>query len=460
MNLHAATRSDAITALGQRFGDALVISAPIRALHANTTTWIAAEPPDAVLFPQSTGEVQEAVRICAAHRFPVIAFGTGTSFEGHVNAPQGGLCLDFARMNQVLAVHERDFDAVVEPGVTRLALNAHLRATGLQFPVDPGADASIGGMASTRASGTTAVRYGTMRENVLSVKAVLASGEVISTGARARKSSAGYDLTRLFVGAEGTLGILTELTLRLHALPEATGVVTCRFPTLAAACDTAILTIEAGLAPSRIELLDAMQIRVVNAATGLGLPEAPMLFVEFGGSPDTVAADFTEFREIAEAGGAEDLRSGLRPEECSRLWKARHDVFWASKSFRPGAEVVVSDVCVPISQLADCIEEARADIERSELIAPIVGHVGDGNFHALLLVRMEDAEEVARAKRFLDRLARLAIEVGGTCTGEHGIGQGKRKFLEAELGSEAVAAMRALKAALDPYNILNPGKIF
>ena len=449
----------AIRELTASFGNRVVTSQAVREQHGHTTTWVANQPPDAVLFPQSTEDVQRAVRICARHRVPVIPFGTGTSFEGHVNAPFGGICLDLRDMNRVLAVNAEDFDCVVQPGMTRKALNEHLRDRGLFFPVDPGADASLGGMASTRASGTTAIRYGTMKDNVLALKVVLPNGELLSSARRARKSSAGYDLTRLFVGAEGTFGVITELTLKLHGIPEDVAAAVCRFPSIQACCDAAITAIQAGIPMARVELLDETMVRVVNADSKLGLAEQPMLFLEFHGSPAGVAEQSERFGEIAREFDGGDFDWSARPEDRSRLWAARHHVFWACKSYRPGAGVAVSDVCVPISRLAECVTETKRDIERSRLIAPIVGHVGDGNFHACVLVKMDDAQEVANAQAFMDRLAERALAMEGTCTGEHGIGQGKKHFLEAEFGTAGVALMGALKRAMDPANIMNPGKI-
>jgi D-lactate dehydrogenase (cytochrome) len=419
-----------------------------------------AEPPDAVVFPLSNDEVQQTVRICAQNRVPIIPFGTGTSFEGHVNAPFGGVCIDFKDMNRMLAVHAEDFDCVIEPGITRKRLNEHLRDQGLFFPVDPGADASLGGMASTRASGTTAVRYGTMKDNVLALKVVLPNGEIMSTSRRARKSSAGYDLTRLIVGAEGTLGVIVELTLKLHGIPEAVASGVCQFPSIKAACDAAIAAIQAGIPMARIELLDEVQVRACNAYSNLSLAEASMLFLEFHGTDASVAEQSERFGEIAREHGSLAFEWATKSEDRARLWQARHDVFWAMQSFRKGARLVVTDVCVPISRLAECVTETKRDIEESGLIAPIVGHAGDGNFHAGVAVMMDDAEEVARAHAFIERLAERSLAMEGTCTGEHGIGQGKKQFLEPEHGAAAVEAMRAIKSALDPGNIMNPGKIF
>jgi D-lactate dehydrogenase (cytochrome) len=450
----------ALDLLRQRFGvDRVETGQALREQHGHTTTWLKTQAPDAVIFPASTGEVQEVVRICAAHRVPIVAFGTGTSLEGHVNAPAGGISLDFSKMDRVLEVHPEDMDVVIQPGVTRKALNTHLRDTGLFFPVDPGADASLGGMAATRASGTNAVRYGTMKDNVLALKAVMPSGEVLVTGARARKSSAGYDLTRLIVGSEGTLGIITELTLKLHGVPEAVSAATCSFPSVEAACDTVIATIQYGVPVARIELLDALQVKAVNAYSKLSLPEAPLLLLEFHGSAASVAEQAEVFGEISGEHGGRGFEFTTREEERTRLWQARHDAYWACLALRPGAKGISTDVCVPVSRLAECVVAAQEKTAEMGFVAPVVGHVGDGNFHVLLLIDMEDAGEVARAERFVGWLNELAISMGGTCTGEHGIGQGKAAYLERELGPEAMAVMAAVKAGIDPLNIFNPGKL-
>ncbi len=449
-----------IAALSPRYGNRLVTSPAVREQHGHTTTWITNQPPDAVIFPQATEEVQEIVRLCAAHRVPAIAFGTGTSLEGQVNAPRGGICLDFRDMNRLLAVHAEDLDCVIEPGITRKALNEQLRDSGLFFPIDPGADASLGGMAATRASGTNAVRYGTMKDNVLALKAVLPNGEVMSTGHRARKSAAGYDLARLLIGSEGTLGIITELTLRLSGIPEAISSGVCPFPSVEAACNATILAIQSGIPVARIELLDALQVRACNLYSKLALPETPMLFLEFHGTEASVAEQSERFAEIAEELGGGPFDWATRTEDRNRLWQARHDAYWAAQRLRPGTQALSSDVCVPISRLAECVGESQRDAAASRLLAPVVGHVGDGNFHMLLLIDRNDADEVKRAEDFLERLAERAVAMDGTCTGEHGIGQGKMKYLPAEHGEPALATMRAIKRALDPLDIMNPGKIF
>ena len=448
-----------IAALTAAFGNRVVTSQAVREQHGNSLTWIPNQPPDAVVFPQSTADVQQIVRICAQHNLPVIPYGAGTSLEGHINAPFGGVTVDFRDMNKVLAVHAEDLDCVIEPGITRKQLNEYLRDQGLFFPIDPGADASLGGMASTRASGTNAVRYGTMKDNVLSLKAVMPNGEIVTTATRAKKSSSGYDLTRLLIGAEGTLGIITELTLRLQGIPEAIAGGICPFPSVEAACNATIMTIQSGIPVARIELLDEVQIRACNAYSKLTLPEKPMLFVEFHGSEAGVAEQSERFGEIARELGGGPFEWTTKPEERTRLWQARHDVYWAAKSLRPGSQCFATDVCVPISRLAECVTAAQTEARRLDLLTPIAGHVGDGNFHMSLLVNMDDHGEVDRAKELSGKLVELALAMEGTCTGEHGIGQGKQKYLLAEHGAPALAAMAAVKRALDPQNLMNPGKI-
>ncbi len=448
-----------IAALAAMVGNRLVTSRAVREQHANTVTWLGNQPPDAVVFPHTTEEVQQIVRLCAAHRVPIIAFGTGTSLEGQVNAPRGGISLDFRDMNHVLAVHAEDLDCVIEPGVTRKQLNEYLHDQGLFFPIDPGADASLGGMAATRASGTNAVRYGTMKDNVLALKVVLANGEVMSTARRAKKSSAGYDLTRLMVGSEGTLGIITELTLRLTGIPEAILSGTCPFPSVEAACNATIQTIQSGIPVARIELLDALQVRACNLYSKLTLPETPMLFLEFHGTAASVAEQSQRFGEIAKEFGGGPFDWATRAEDRTRLWQARHDAAWAVRSLRSTGFGIATDVCVPISRLAECVTATQRDIAESRLLGPIVGHVGDGNFHVALTVDLNDADEVARINGFLERLVERALAMDGTCTGEHGIGQGKMKYMAAEHGEPALAAMRAIKRAFDPLDIMNPGKI-
>ena len=448
-----------IAALAAQFGNRLVTSQAVREQHANTTTWIENEAPDAVVFPQTTADVQAIVRICAAHRVPVIPFGTGTSLEGHINAPFGGVSVDFRDMNKVLAVNAQDLDCVVEPGITRKQLNEHLRDQGLFFPLDPGADASLGGMAATRCSGTNAVRYGTMKDNVLGLKVVLANGELMTTARRAKKSSAGYDLTRLMVGSEGTLGVITELTLKLTGIPEAISGGVCPFPSVEAACNAAIATIQSGIPVARIELLDELQVKATNLYSKLTLPEVPMLFVEFHGSPAGVAEQSERFGEIADDLGGGPFEWTTKPEDRTRLWQARHDAYWAGRGLRAGVQAIATDVCVPLSRLAECVTETQRDIAAQGLVAPILGHVGDGNFHLTLLVDLADAAEVKAAKVLCERLVERALAMDGTCTGEHGVGQGKMKYLAGELGEPALAAMAAIKRAFDPNGIMNPGKI-
>ena len=455
----AAAIEKAIAALTAAFGNRVVTSQSIREQHGNTLTWVPNQPPDAVVFPQTTEDVQQIVRICASHGAPVIPFGTGTSLERHINAPLGGVSIDVRDMNKVLAVHAEDLDCVIEPGITRKALNEHLRDQGLFFPIDPGADASLGGMAATRCSGTNAVRYGTMKDNVIAMKIVLANGELMTTATRAKKSSSGYDLTRLMVGSEGTLGVITELTLKLSGIPEAIASGVCPFPTVDAACKAAILTIQSGIPVARIELLDALQIKAVNAYSKLSLPEVPMLFVEFHGSDASVAEQSQRFGEIATELGGGPFDWATKPEDRSRLWQARHDGYYAGRHLRPGAQAFATDVCVPISRLAECVNATQREIANLKLVAPILGHVGDGNFHLTLLVDMDDADEVKRAKILMERLVGLALEMDGTCTGEHGVGQGKMKYLLAEHGAPALEVMASIKRALDPQNIMNPGKI-
>lgn len=456
-----AAADTVINVLKQRFPGRVETGSEMRRQHANTVTWLANQPPDVVVFAEATQEVADAVGIAAAYRTPVIAFGGGTSLEGQVNAPQGGISLDLSRMTEILAVRGDDLDATVEAGVTRVQLNQYLRDTGLFFPVDPGAEtATLGGMAATRASGTNAVRYGTMRENVVSVTAVLADGDIVKTGGRARKSAAGYDLTRLLLGSEGTLGIITELTVRLYGQPEKTIAAVCAFASVAAAARVTMQAMQlGGLGLARIELLDKLQIEAVNTYSKLKLEPAPTLFVEFHGTAEGLGPQVELFREIAMENGAHAFDMATDEDERRRLWKARHDAFWATKAVWPGRQALATDVCVPISRLADCIAETEADIARLGLISPIVGHVGDGNFHATPVIDPGNEHERAALDEFLGRLAARAIAMEGTCTGEHGIGQGKMGYLEKEFGKSGVAMMRAVKSALDPNGILNPGKL-
>jgi D-lactate dehydrogenase (cytochrome) len=445
--------------LSALLGDRLSTAVAVRQQHGKDETYHPGAPPDAVAFPRSDDEISGIIRICAAHRLPVIPYGTGTSLEGHIAALHGGVTLNLMQMNAVLEVNAEDLDCLVQPGVTRKQLNAHLRDTGLFFPIDPGADASLGGMAATRASGTNAVRYGTMRDNVLGLTVVLADGRVIRTGGRARKSAAGYDLTRLFVGSEGTLGVITELRLRLHGIPEAISSAVCAFPGVGQAVNTVIATIQSGVPVARIELLDEVQMGACIAYSKLeGYQAAPTLFFEFHGTPAGVEEQAEMVKGIARELGGGDFRWATRAEDRNRLWQARHDAYYAAMALRPGAKGVVTDVCVPISRLAECVLAAKQAIAASGLLAPMVGHAGDGNFHLSILVDPDDADEIARAKEIGRRLVEQALALGGTCTGEHGVGQGKMAYLDAEHGA-ALDTMRAIKHALDPDNIMNPGKI-
>jgi D-lactate dehydrogenase (cytochrome) len=448
-------------ALAAMVGNRLATSQAVREQHGHTLTWTPNEPPDAVVFAESTQDVCDIVALCAKHSVPVIAFGTGTSLEGHVNAPFGGICIDLSRMNALLDIHAEDLDCVVQPGITRKRLNELLRDTGLFFPIDPGADASIGGMAATRASGTNAVRYGTMKDNVLALTVVMADGRIVKTARRAKKSSAGYDLTRLFVGSEGTLGIITEITLRLCGIPEAIAAATCQFPSVKAACDTVIETIQTGIPVARIELCDELTVRSFNNYSQLGLVEAPMLFLEFHGTEQGVAEQVARFRELAEANGGGPFNRAETPEERTKLWQARHDVYWAHQTLKPRPDMSVfsTDVCVPISRLADCVVETQRDAAEHGVIAPIVGHVGDGNFHCGPILDMKDPDEVRKLQDFSERLVRRSLSMGGTCTGEHGVGQGKIKYMSEEHSPETLDVMIRIKQALDPRNILNPGKV-
>jgi len=452
------TIQSAISELSILLGDRLSRSKHELALHGTSETHFDLTSPDAVAWPVNTGEVAALVKICAAHGCPVVAWGTGTSLEGHALAVRGGVSVDMSRMDRVLEVNQEDMDVRVQPGLTREALNEELRATGLFFPVDPGANASLGGMAATRASGTTAVRYGTMRDNVMGLQVVLADGRVIHTGGRARKSSSGYDLTGLFVGSEGTLGLITELTLKLQGQPEAIAAAVCAFDTIGAAVDCVIATIQMGVPMARIEFLDAASVAAVNAQSGTGLPELPHLMVEFHGSDAAVAEQARTFGQIAEDFGAHDFGWSAKPEERRALWEARHRAYWSILATRPGATALVTDMCVPISRLAQAVEETRADIAGTGLAGPILGHVGDGNFHAILLVEPGNAAELTEAKALSHRMAERALALGGTVTGEHGVGMGKLDYMAAEHG-DGWAVMGQIKRALDPAGILNPGKL-
>jgi D-lactate dehydrogenase (cytochrome) len=445
--------------LARHFGNRFSVAKAIRILHGRDESSLPPMPPDAVVFAESTAEVAQVVRWCREHRVAVIPYGTGTSLEGHLHAVRGGVCIDLSGMNRIVAIRPADLDATVEAGVTRKQLNGALKDSGLFFAIDPGADASLGGMAATRASGTNAVRYGTMRDNVLGMTVVSADGRIVRTGGRARKSSAGYDLTRLFIGSEGTLGIITELTVRLFPVPEAISAAVCAFPSIAEAVDTVIETIQMGIPVARIELLDALALRAINRYSKTTLAEAPTLFFEFHGSPAGVAEQATAVQEIAAGHDGRDFQWSHRPEDRSRLWQARHDAYYACLGLRPGCRSLTTDVCVPISRLAECIGATLADLAASGLTAPLVGHVGDGNFHLLLLADPAVPDEIEQAKAFATRLAERAVAMEGTCTGEHGVGLGKRKYLTLEHGTAALDVMAALKRALDPDGILNPGKI-
>ncbi|TMV89706.1 FAD-binding protein [Thioclava sp. BHET1] len=449
---------EGLNALTELLGDRLSRSAGDRDQHGRNETWFALSLPDAVAFPETTQEVSELVKICARHDIPITPWGTGTSLEGHAVPIRGGVSLDMSRMNGVLEVLSDDMQVRVQPGVTRQALNEDLRATGLFFPVDPGANASLGGMAATRASGTTTVRYGSMRDNVAALEVVLADGRIIRTGSRAKKSSAGYDLTALMVGSEGTLGIITELTLRLHGQPEAVSSAVCAFDTLEAAVETVQLTIQMGIPMARIEFVDALTAEIFNEANGTAFPHKPHLMIEFHGSPEGVAEASQRFGEVvAEMGGA-DFEWATTTEARNALWKMRHGAYPASIAHRPGCMGLVTDLCVPISRLAEAVSEMKAEIDAAGLIGPIVGHVGDGNFHSVLLLDPSDADELARAKALSGKMAKRALELNGTVTGEHGIGMGKLGYMRAEHGA-GWDVMSTLKHALDPQNILNPGKL-
>ncbi|WP_144300176.1 FAD-binding oxidoreductase [Elioraea rosea] len=456
--LDPARRDAVLAALAPRFGARLSTAAAIRDQHGRDESWHASAPPDAVVFAESVEDVQAVIRACAEHRVPVIPFGTGTSLEGHVAALRGGISLDVSRMNRILRLSPEDMDVTVEPGVTRKQLNAHLRDTGLFFPIDPGADASLGGMASTRASGTNAVRYGTMREAVLGLEVVLADGRLIRTARRARKSASGYDLTRLFVGAEGTLGVIVSVTLRLHGVPERIASAVCSFPDMKAAVSTVIDTIQAQVPLARIELLDEVQMDACNRYSKLSYPVAPTLFLEFHGTDAAVEEQIATVGAIADHHGGGSFAFAHAAEDRSRLWQARHEAYYAALALRPGCKGWPTDACVPISRLAECVLETKADLAEHGLLAPLVGHAGDGNFHLVFLVDPDNPDEMAAAAAANDRLVMRALAMDGTCSGEHGIGYGKMPFLVAEHG-EALEVMRAVKRALDPDDIMNPGKI-
>jgi len=451
--------AQAVNDLRTLLGDRLSTGDSVLDQHAGDEAWMNPVRPDAVAFPESTEEVSAIVRLCAAQACPLIPYGVGTSLEGHVIPVHGGVTIDTSRMNNILAVHEQDLSANVQSGVTRTQLNQELRSTGLMFTVDPGADATMGGMAATRASGTNAVRYGTMRENVLAMEVVLADGRIIRTGSSARKSSAGYDLTHIFIGSEGTLGIITELTVRLFGRPEAMSTATCAFASVESAVDAVILAIQSGLPLARVELLDEMQMRGINIySPDLALPEKPHLFLELHGTETAVAEQTGMLAEITKQHGGSDFQWATRTEDRNRLWQARHQAYYAAKALRPGCDGFVTDCCVPISALAECIRQSQREIKQSGLLAPIVGHVGDGNFHLIILIEPGNQKELAAAKNLADKVNRLALSLGGTVSGEHGIGLGKKKYMIDEHG-DAYTVMASIKRALDPGNLLNPGKI-
>jgi len=454
----AKQADQAIQQLGDYFGSRLFIGVAVRAQFSQDESAHTPVLPDAVVAVASTDEVCRVVNICGRWQVPVVAYGTGTALEGQVIAVAGGISLDMSAMNKVLAVHQDDLDVVVQPRVTRRQLNEHLKDSGLFFSVDPGADASLGGMAATRASGTNTVRYGSMRENVLSLEVVLADGRVIRTARRARKSAAGYDLTRLFVGSEGTLGIFTELTLRLFGQPEAISAAVCPFADIDGAVRTTIETIQSGIPVARLELVDDISMQAINRYSGTDYSVQPTLFLEFHGSRQGVREQAQAVQAIAREYAGKDFQWATKPEDRRRLWRARHDMAYAAKALLPESRIWATDVCVPISRLAECIVETRRDVEREQLLAPMVGHVGDGNFHLVLLVNHNDPEQVKSAQAVHERMVMRALSLGGTCTGEHGVGLGKREFLQAEHG-EALSVMRAIKQALDPQNMMNPGKI-
>lgn len=446
-------------ALGEHFGSRFSRGESTCLQHGRDESIHPPEPPDAVVFAQSTEEVATVVRLCREHNVPIIPYGAGSSVEGHLLAVKGGISLDLSGMNKVLDIHSEDLDATVQSGVTRKQLNEALKGSGLFFPIDPGADASLGGMAATRASGTNAVRYGTMRENVMAMTVVLADGRIIRTGSRAKKSSAGYDLTRLLVGSEGTLGIITELTVRLYPIPEAISAAVCPFPEVDDAVNAVIRTIQIGIPVARIELLDALTLKAINRFSKTNLPEQPTLFFEFHGSEASVTEQAKTVQEIAREHGGEHFEWATRPEDRSRLWQARHDAYFACLQMRPGSRAFPTDVCVPISRLAECIHATNLDLQQASIPVMLFGHVGDGNFHLVVLIDPDNEEEMNEAERINERVVERALAMEGTCTGEHGIGLGKKKFMVREHGEEAIEVMRALKNTLDPQGLLNPGKI-
>jgi D-lactate dehydrogenase (cytochrome) len=455
----ASSKDPCLQELQKLLGERLSLSESVREQHGRDESFHASAPPEAVAFVENNDEVAQIARICFQYKKPIIPFGTGTSLEGHVAALHGGVCLDVSGMNQVLEVNENDLDCRVQAGVTRKQLNQHLRNSGLFFPIDPGADASLGGMTATRASGTNAVRYGTMRENVMGLTVVTADGRIIRTGTRARKSSAGYDLTRLFVGSEGTLGIITEIQLRLYGVPEAISAAVCSFETMEGAVNTTISTIQMGIPVARIELMDEVQVDAINRYADFDYALKPTLFFEFHGTEAWVKEQAEMVKEISNDEGGSDFQWETREQERQKLWEARHNAYYAALALRPGSKGWPTDVCVPISRLADCILETRQDIDECGLFVPLVGHVGDGNFHLLFLIDPEnEEEELKRYQPLNDRLVERALRMGGTCSGEHGIGSGKLKYMEAEHG-DSLDLMRQIKQAFDPHNLMNPGKV-
>ena len=448
-----------VNKIKDEFGQQFSNSKSILEQHTHTMTIHESELPDGVVFAETKEDVQKVVKICSEYKCPIIPFGVGSSFEGHINAPYGGISIDMNNMNKIINVYQEDLLVVVQPGVTREQLNTHLRDTGLFFPIDPGANASIGGMTATRASGTNAVRYGTMKDNVIALEVVTPDGQIIKTANKARKSSAGYDLTRLMVGSEGTLGITTEITLKLYGIPEVIAGGRVSFPSVKDATDAVIMTVQAGIPVARIEFLDTAQVIAVNNYSQTNLPEAPLLLLEFHGSETSVKEQSELFGEIASDFGGNDFEWTSNNEDRNKLWKARHDAYWSCKAVRPEAEIYSTDVCVPISKLSDCITETIEDMEKNELIGPIVSHAGDGNFHVALLIDKKSDLELKKLDSFLIRISERAIRMDGTCTGEHGVGQGKRKYMLKELGG-AVDIMKKVKNAFDPNKIMNPGKLF
>ncbi|TKC91072.1 FAD-binding protein [Trinickia terrae] len=452
--------AELLQALQAAFGERVSTSEAVRAHHGRDESPFDPQLPDAVVFARSTEEVQTAVKLCGQYGVPIIPYGNGSSLEGHLLAVEGGVSIDLSEMNQVLSIAAEDLTATVQAGVSRKALNEALRGTGLFFPIDPGADASIGGMSATRASGTNAVRYGTMRENVLGLTVVLADGRIVKTGTRARKSSAGYDLTRLFVGSEGTLGVITEITVRIYPQPEAVSAAICAFPSMSGAVKCVIETIQLGVPIARVEFVDSLAVRAINRHSNLTLPESPTLFFEFHGTGAGVKEQAETVQQIAADNAGSGFEWATRPEERNRLWNARHSAFFAMLQLKPGCRAVTTDVCVPISRLAECVVETEQDLKGSPLLCPIVGHVGDGNFHVAMLIDPAKPEELEEAERLNRRIVERALRMDGTCTGEHGVGLHKMGFLLDEHGADAVDVMRSVKHALDPRNLMNPGKIF